>query len=221
MKKFFISVFLIIVTICCLTAQDCFVDLESLKGTYTGDCKNGKAHGKGKASGMDSYVGDFKNGLPDGRGTYTWSNNNVFEGRFVEGLKEGKGIMTYKREGTQDSVVDGFWKKDKYIGKSGLPWIIHSKPRIGSITVEYNAKGPDEITFNTFVTATGTARPADNFDIINGRYENIYTQTRSKLALITFTRVVFPFHIILKSGIDYTEIEFLVPGSYRVNTYGN
>ena len=42
-------------------SQTCEVDKESLKGTYTGDCKKNKAHGKGKAVGMDTYEGEFKN----------------------------------------------------------------------------------------------------------------------------------------------------------------
>ena len=35
-------------------SQTCEVDKESLKGTYTGDCKKNKAHGKGKAIGIDT-----------------------------------------------------------------------------------------------------------------------------------------------------------------------
>src|SRR5215203_389222 len=98
-------------------SQTCEVDKESLKGTYMGDCKKNKAHGKGKAIGTDTYEGEFKNGIPDGYGTYTWNNKNIFEGKYIKGLREGKGTMTIKREGAQASVIDGFWKKDVYIGK--------------------------------------------------------------------------------------------------------
>jgi hypothetical protein len=84
-------------------SQTCEVDKESLKGTYTGDCKKNKAHGKGKAVGIDTYEGEFKNGVPDGQGTYTWGNKNIFEGKFLKGLREGKGKMTMKRKGAQDS----------------------------------------------------------------------------------------------------------------------
>jgi hypothetical protein len=39
----------------CSHSQTCEVDQQSLKGTYTGDCKKNKAHGKGKAVGTDTY----------------------------------------------------------------------------------------------------------------------------------------------------------------------
>ena len=74
-------------------SQNCEVDIESLKGTYAGDCKKNKAHGKGKAVGIDTYEGDFKNGVPDGNGIYTWNNKNVFEGKYLKGPREGKGKM--------------------------------------------------------------------------------------------------------------------------------
>jgi len=68
-----------------LFSQDCSVEKESLKGTYTGDCKNGKANGKGKAVGADTYEGDFKSGLPDGQGTYMWNNVIVLPGNSQKG----------------------------------------------------------------------------------------------------------------------------------------
>ncbi|MDZ4810202.1 MAG: hypothetical protein SGI96_18345 [Bacteroidota bacterium] len=45
-----------------LFAQNCAVEMGTIKGTYTGDCKKGKASGKGKAIGTDTYKGDFKTG---------------------------------------------------------------------------------------------------------------------------------------------------------------
>src|SRR5678809_868245 len=86
-------------------SQTCEVDKESLKGTYVGDGKKNKAHGKGKAVGIDTYEGEFKNGIPDGQGTYTWNNKNVFEGKYLKGLREGRGKMIMKRDGAQDSVI--------------------------------------------------------------------------------------------------------------------
>src|SRR4030095_7379997 len=120
-------------------SQTCEIDKESLKGTYTGDCKKNKAHGKGKAVGIDTYEGEFKNGIPDGQGTYTWNNKNVFEGKYLKGLREGRGKMTMKRAGAQDSVIEGFWKKDAYIGKNEKPWIVHGKTgSVRTVEVEYN-----------------------------------------------------------------------------------
>src|SRR5438045_9038664 len=87
-------------------AQDCVVEKESLKGSYSGDCRNGKANGKGKAVGTDSYEGEFKSGQPEGDGTYTWDNGNRYTGKFVKGLRDGKGTMFYKRTNTPDSIAE-------------------------------------------------------------------------------------------------------------------
>lgn len=90
--------------------QDCKVLLPEISAAYTGKCKNGLAHGKGKASGTDSYEGKFKNGLPHGYGVYTWANNDRYEGNFYNGQMEGKGIFKGKING-KDTVFAGFWKK--------------------------------------------------------------------------------------------------------------
>ena len=58
-------------------SQSCDVKVDSLKGQYTGGCKNGEANGNGTATGTDSYTGNFKNGYPDGEGKYTWKNGRV------------------------------------------------------------------------------------------------------------------------------------------------
>ena len=63
-------------------AQDCKVLKESISGSYTGDCKKGRAHGEGTAKGEDSYTGEFKKGLPHGFGKYTWADGSMYEGDF-------------------------------------------------------------------------------------------------------------------------------------------
>ena len=113
---------LVIATNTSLFAQNCIVAPDSLKGTYTGNCKNGKASGKGKAVGAHTYEGEFKSGLPDGNGIYSWSNGNTYEGSFEKGLKEGHGKLTYKMSGKLDSIVEGYWKKDVYLGQYEYPY---------------------------------------------------------------------------------------------------
>ena len=102
-------------------AQDeCKVLVPELVGSYTGKCKKGLAHGKGKAVGVDSYEGRFSKGLPDGSGKYTWADGRIFEGDWSNGEFDGKGTMTYPEE-LGDSVITGFWKAGKYIGKVLIP----------------------------------------------------------------------------------------------------
>lgn len=212
----------------CAYSQTCEVDRESLKGTYTGECKKNKAHGKGKAVGTDTYEGDFKNGIPDGNGKYTWANKNVFEGRYVKGLREGKGIMTFKNQNAQDSVVEGFWKKDAYIGKNENPWVVHSKTgSVRDVKVEFS---PDNIRRIKFVvtnttggaqTSSGFTMPrftVDNVQVLKGHFERQTSlESHLKSSETTFTEVTFPFRGKFQIAREEVEIEFFEAGSYTVN----
>lgn len=212
----------------CAYSQTCEVDRESLKGTYTGECKKNKAHGKGKAVGTDTYEGDFKNGIPDGNGKYTWANKNVFEGRYVKGLREGKGIMTFKNQNAQDSVVEGFWKKDAYIGKNENPWVVHSKTgSVRDVKVEFS---PDNVRRIKFVvtnttggaqTSSGFTMPrftVDNVQVLKGHFERQTSlESHLKSSETTFTEVTFPFRGKFQIAREEVEIEFFEAGSYTVN----
>ena len=68
-------------------SQDCKVLDPNLSGSYVGECKNGKAEGKGKAVGLHTYEGEFKAGFPDGPGFYTDNLGNSFKGYFKKGKK--------------------------------------------------------------------------------------------------------------------------------------
>ena len=208
--------------------QTCEVDKESLKGTYTGDCKKNKAHGKGKAVGADTYEGEFKNGVPDGQGTYTWSNKNVFAGKYIKGLREGKGIMTIKFEGRQDSVIEGFWKKDAYIGKYEKPWIVHSKTgSVREVEVEFIADPIRKIkivvtnTTGGAQTSSGATMPrytVDNVQVLKGHYDRMTSQeSHLKSSETTLMEVTFPIRLKLNIAREEVEIEFLEAGSYIVN----
>lgn len=102
----------------CVYAQqsECKVTLANIAGSYSGGCKNGLAHGKGIAQGIDRYEGQFNKGLPDGKGTYKWANGDYYEGEWKNGKREGKGKMVYK-----GSTDIGYWKDDKYQGANLTP----------------------------------------------------------------------------------------------------
>ena len=111
---------LIILSFNKLYAQDsskmCKVEMNSLIGTYSGECKNGYAHGKGEAKGLHRYVGIFSNGLPNGKGIYYYNDSIYYSGNFQDGIREGKGEMHYLRNGVPDSIVKGYWSADEYRG---------------------------------------------------------------------------------------------------------
>jgi hypothetical protein len=210
-----------------LYSQQCEVEKESIKGTYAGDCKKGKAHGKGKAVGTETYEGDFKSGLPDGQGTYTWSNKNVFTGKFSRGLRDGKGTMTFKREGGQDSLVEGYWVKDVYIGKNEKPWKVYSKTgSVREVNAEYNPDVVRRIKFIITNTTGGVASlggqlprfKVDNVVILKGNYERLTSlESHYKSTETSLMEVAFPLRVKLQIAREEIEIEFFEPGSYTVN----
>ena len=209
-------------------SQDCSVEKESLKGTYTGDCKNGKANGKGKATGIDTYEGDFKSGLPDGQGTYTWSNGNRYTGKFTKGLKEGKGLMTYKRADVKDSVVDGYWKKDNYAGKYEKPYLVRFKSKsVTDVDVEVKNNGFKQISIfitNTSggaTTVSGEEMPrmkVDEIQLTKGSHgRTMANNSNSKKTETIIYDVLFPIHMKLLIGSEQVELEFNEEGSYTVD----
>lgn len=211
-----------------LFAQDCTVTKESIKGTYTGECKNGKAHGKGKSIGTDTYEGEFKSGLPDGQGTYTWANGTAFTGKFQRGLKEGKGAIIYKRSNKPDSLVEGYWIKDEYVGKNEKPYKIYfSSKAITETEVEYKRDGFNQITFNITNTSgagvelSGEAAAritVDDIHMIRGNYTRIRkNDDHAKKSETVLYDLFFPARMKVTMGTEQLEIEFLEVGSYVIN----
>jgi hypothetical protein len=125
--------------------KDCEVLLESISGTYEGDCKKGLAEGTGTAKGTDTYIGEFKKGLPDGQGRYIWKNGDYYSGSFVKGVKDGYGEMKIKRQDQKDSLVAGYWIKDIFVGASNLPYRETHSSNIRSVTFEEITENGSEI----------------------------------------------------------------------------
>lgn len=124
LKGIFVGIFIFLGIQVYSQKLECKVLIPEISGSYSGDCKNGLAHGKGTAQGTDRYEGQFSRGIPQGKGIYTWANGTVYKGQWVKGLKDGEGVMTYHLPG-RDSVITGYWKNDNYAGKEFIqPYII-------------------------------------------------------------------------------------------------
>ncbi len=122
--------------------SNCKVLTESLQGEYKGECKKGLAHGQGLATGKDVYEGKFKKGYPNGKGKYTWSDNSYFEGNFKKGKQNGFGKFYAVIDG-MDSITEGYWDNDVYIGKNSNPkkYNTISKKSIERISYMYKGDG--------------------------------------------------------------------------------
>lgn len=97
--------------------QSCYIDDPDIRGTYTGGCVNGKAHGQGESKGRDHYKGEFKEGKANGKGIYTWANGSKYEGESKDGNRHGLGKLTLVKG---DNAIasygnDGEWQGDTYI----------------------------------------------------------------------------------------------------------
>ena len=187
---------------------DCIVNKASISGSYTGDCKKGLAHGKGIAQGIDRYEGQFIKGLPNGTGTYRWASGIYYEGEWKDGLREGQGKMVYP-----DSVVTGFWKEDKYMGKKVIaPYkivtsmsvsratIMKAQDKNNAVKIRIKQGGIDNIAIEGFTMAydSGTEyRNGNYYGIENVRFPlNVKVKYRSWNQLMTSQyNVIFEFII--------------------------
>jgi len=208
-------------------SQDCTVSMESLKGSYTGECKKGKADGKGKATGTDTYEGEFKSGLPNGEGIYTWKNGNVYSGHFSKGMMDGKGHLLIKRSNASDSIVDGYWKKDMYAGKYESPYKVYSKGSgIDQLDISYKRDENRRLIINVSNTSAGAASfgggsrsaKVDNIIMFSGSIGRMdVTSSGPKNIQSTVYDVLYPTRMKIVIGGDEIEVEFYETGTYTLN----
>ena len=202
-----------------LAAQEnaCEVKMETIMGVYTGECAEGKANGKGKSVGTDQYEGDFKNGYPDGSGRYTWKDGHYFIGIYKKGHKDGAGDMYYKSASGGDSVITGFWKKDKYIGLYEKQYVILSTSgRVNKADCRLTDKKGEDILI-TVHQVTGGLQSINNITTITGTFYSKNNQLMTNSSLTKLQQVTFPFQAIFYfSNGESTEILFNEKGNYDV-----
>jgi hypothetical protein len=197
--------------------SQCEVLLENLKGKYEGECDKGKAEGKGKATGEDIYEGDFKKGLPDGIGKYEWKNKSYYVGKMKKGLRDGKGEMHYYTSSGRDSIVDGYWKKDRYAGKYDKPFeVIAKSGRVNKVNCRLAEFGGQDININVSRVTGGIASITD-IDVIAGTFYKHNTQTLTKMTYTRMQQVTYPLRVIFNFNSGETaEIIFNEKADYDV-----
>ncbi|OFX24107.1 MAG: hypothetical protein A2041_14575 [Bacteroidetes bacterium GWA2_31_9b] len=159
-----------------VSVNECKVLLNEISGSYDGSCKDGLAHGKGIAKGIDTYEGKFKNGLPDGKGKYIWANGDFFDGYFKVGKKNGEGIL-YTNTGK--NKLRGIWKDDEFIKEIEEPLyqilqtqsvtsvsILEKQGGISNtIELVFNRNGQEMRYINTLMlsSSTGSSKESQSF----------------------------------------------------------
>jgi hypothetical protein len=214
MKKW-LATQLLLLTFFAVTAQTepCEVLADSLKGTYTGDCRKGLAHGNGTAEGTDKYTGEFKKGMPDGQGTYIWKTGAYYTGNWKKGMRDGKGTM--HPVGKDTSVVKGYWKKDEYKGEYEYPWVFHRLPNVLNKTVQKIDNRTNTVLIKVEAGVAGRA-DVSKFTLMGGNYMRYDTRIQSVRAEIEFQHVIFPFRVRLESGGDFVDIEVFEAGNWEI-----
>lgn len=200
----------------------CKVLLPPISGSYTGDCKLGLANGTGQATGEDFYKGDFVKGFPEGKGTYIWKNGGTYEGEWKKGLRDGMGIYSYKFQ-DRDSVLDGAWKDDKFIGKKALaPYVIEYRNGIGRVSCLRSGDRP-------YIKYVFSRNGAESNNISSLMMQGSSGSERQSSDFTGYEYPEFPFHGTVKfnapnnfySAIIFCELRLTInrPGAWIVTIF--
>ena len=129
-------------------------------------------------------------------------------------------------EKSKDSVLAGFWKKDKYVGMYEKPYLIHNKTADivkVDITMEKSRLKDIIITLESTrggAMAIGNQIPKPvitNLDVMSGLFINRLDQSNMpKTNSTTLRGVEFPFRARISIGSELIDIEFLEEGKYTV-----
>ncbi len=218
MKKTLITLLLVslfIAPFVLFSQQKCKVLLSSISGTYVGKCKKGLANGKGAAKGIDTYDGHFTKGFPNGMGTYTWASGAKYVGKWNFGKREGKGTYSFTYN-NKDSIQNGIWEDDKYIGPVPAPPVILQCTNVQDYSFRKTGtanKFSIEIYMNGAINST-----LEDLIIFstNGSYQN-YGKT------IVFNYISFPatFKITYKTWNKLHTQQFDVVFEFKISEPGN
>jgi hypothetical protein len=167
--------------------NDCKVLDTNLNKRYEGKCKKGKAHGEGKAWGeKDYYEGHFKKGYLHGYGVYKWGNGTIYKGNFAKGKMEGKGELIEILSSGEQKISEGYFKKNKYIGKYKNPYKVISQQSIQKITFrESKVGGINEVRIKVYSNGQLLSSSLNITDLNNTTIE-----TRGEGTILT--NVTFP-----------------------------
>lgn len=76
--------------------RDCKLQMAGEALDWSGECRDGKAHGEGTAAAPDgsaTYSGHAEGGKPHGRGTVTTAGGGYYQGGFRHGMHHGEAII--------------------------------------------------------------------------------------------------------------------------------
>lgn len=195
--KNLVSLFFAILISFTLSAQNnCKVFVIKLKGEYTGECKKGKAHGHGTATGKETYTGEWRKGYPNGEGKYTYENGDAYEGHWKRGMKQGYGKY-FKKISNGVEVKSGYWNSDVYIGENELLAKHTTLRKYGIERARFVYLGSEEesLTFTFLNEGKTLTRLPDNFRLTLSSGIESASSSESRLL---YEDIVFPLNLEIK-----------------------
>lgn len=199
--------------------ESCKVLKPEIAAKYEGKCKNGLAHGRGIATGTDRYEGQFSKGLPNGSGKYTWLNGSVYNGEWSYGERNGIGRYTIKTV-NGDSIQDGVWSNDEYMGPKPLKPYVSYKTGIDRFSFKKNNTTKKRVLVDIYQNGIRN-RNISNF--------NMSTSSGSETKVgesVGYDYIIFPVTIKIRytarnklNTISYEvqfEFEIYEPGDWTV-----
>lgn len=221
---------------CYAQENQCMVESPSLKGMYTGDCKNGYASGKGSAIGVHKYSGIFKNGVPDGKGVYNYDDSTFYTGSFLAGIREGKGELHHLRNG-KDSVVKGYWSADVYRGKKYVTYIYNTSQSFDLLEISPSEQSGNTLTFQV---STNSGSPDGSSTSLSGSGSGFVLGVASIVSLdqafirklsdfasgnkyyLTYQINTFPAHLLVTFTNDrMMELELYKAANWTIRLFVN
>jgi hypothetical protein len=198
--------------------ENCKVLLEPISGSYNGSCKDGLAHGRGTAKGVDTYNGLFNEGLPHGNGTYTYQNGNSFKGQFQNGMKHGSGEFTFF-VGEQKMVQKGYWQHDEYVGNNKPTELFRVTERTNILSYSIKLVGESENQIKISFFTAHTRYIPTGLEIVTSRGELL--QEMRDFSIYRFTppnHVSVRYTIMTAGGPRVCALSFIImqPGKYEV-----
>lgn len=208
--KSLLILFIFVISSVAASGQNCKVLVDSLIGSYSGECKKGLANGNGSATGRDNYTGHFKNGFPDGNGKYSWKNGDWYEGEWKKGKQNGYG--TFFRQNTdpksKQETITGYFRNGEYLGKYEKPFTTEMLTNnFSSISVKKMNTMVAEITLtvkNTTAGGSTNSQPVlpkseiKNIQLVQGNFTEMVYDTASQVTnRYTLRNVIFPFSAVI------------------------
>jgi hypothetical protein len=215
-------------------SKACKVSITYLQGSYTGECRNGLANGKGEAKGAQYYSGTFKDGVPHGEGTWHYNDAIYYTGHFQDGIKEGKGEIHFRKP-SGDSVVKGYWSGDEYRGKRYLTYKATGLNKFDQADVIPTEQSGNSITFETttttgapngapmFLNSTGTVITIRDLIISEGvQMWKVSDFASANKWSVTYGVSKFPLKLLCTfSNNERIELELYKSADWKIRLYSN